>query len=130
MRGDWQWGSLADTEEDMTLPERYCSAVGTYCLHAHNGLLHLGDIRDVVLIGLELLLLYPFVDAYHQFSGDVCAIIHACSVRREVGRWRKDVLEACSQRGEAPTRLMLPKGGLDFVLSLFQSLQWLAAHIH
>lgn len=53
-----------------------CSVGGTYCLHAHDGLLHLGDIRDVVLIGLELLLLYPFIDAYHQLPGDVGTIIH------------------------------------------------------
>lgn len=53
-----------------------CSVVGTYRLHAHNGLLHLGDIRDVVLIGLELLLLYPFIDAHHQLPGDVGTVIH------------------------------------------------------
>lgn len=50
--------------------------VGTYCLHAHDGLLHFGDIRDMVLIGLELLLLYPFIDAYHQLPWDVCTVIH------------------------------------------------------
>lgn len=50
--------------------------VDTHCLHAHDGLLHLGDVRDVVLIGLELLLLYPLIDAYHQLPGDVSAIVH------------------------------------------------------
>lgn len=50
--------------------------MGTYRLHAHDGLLHLGDVCDVVLIGLELLLLDPFIDAYHQLSGDVSAVIH------------------------------------------------------
>lgn len=30
----------------------------------------------MVLIGLELLLLYPFVDAYYKLPGDVGAIIH------------------------------------------------------
>lgn len=116
--------------EDVTPPGDYCSAAGTHCLHAHDGLLHLGDICDVVLIGLELLLLYPFVDAHYQLPGDVSAIIHTWSMRRGVGKWRKEGSEACSQRGEAPTRLMLPKGGLDFALSLFQNLQWLATHIH
>lgn len=67
-------------------PQGYCSTAGTHCLHAHDGLLHLGDIRDVVLIGLELLLLYPFVDAHHQLPGDVCAIIHTCGERKEAGR--------------------------------------------
>lgn len=50
--------------------------VVTYRLHAHDGLLHLGDVCDVVLIGFELLLLDPFIDAYHQLSGDVSTIIH------------------------------------------------------
>lgn len=30
----------------------------------------------MILIGFELLLLYPFIDAHHQLSGDVSAIIH------------------------------------------------------
>lgn len=50
--------------------------VVTYRLHAHDGLFHLGDVCDVVLIGFELLLLDPFIDAYHQLSGDVSTIIH------------------------------------------------------
>lgn len=48
----------------------------TYRLHAHDGFLHLGDICDMVLIGFELLLLDPLIDAHHQFSGDIRAIIH------------------------------------------------------
>lgn len=50
--------------------------MGPYRLHAHDGLLHLGDICDMVLIGFELLLLDPFIDAYHQLSGDVRTVIH------------------------------------------------------
>lgn len=54
-----------------------CSpCVGTYRLHAHDRLLHLGDVCDMVLIGLELLLLDPLIDANHQLSGDVRAVIH------------------------------------------------------
>ena len=60
----------------MTPRSERCSVVGTYCLHAHDGLLHLGDIRDVVLVRLELLLLNPFVDADHQLPGDVSPVIH------------------------------------------------------
>lgn len=78
-KGGARWGLGSDGRGS-----ECCSVVGTYCLHAHDGLLHLGDIRDVVLIGLELLLLYPFVDAYHQFPGDVGTIIH--TYQHGVGR--------------------------------------------
>lgn len=58
-------------------PAEHCDpTVGTYSLHAHDGLLHLGDVRDVVLVGLELLLLNPLVDADHQLPGDVGTVIH------------------------------------------------------
>ena len=56
--------------------EHHDPTVGTYSLHAHDGLLHRGDVRDVVLIGPELLLLNPLVDADHQLPGDVGTVIH------------------------------------------------------
>lgn len=109
MKGGGRRESLADTGEDMTPTGEYCSAAGTYCLHAHDGLLHLGDICDMVLIGLELLLLYPFIDAYHQLPGDVSAIIYTWSGRRGASRWRREVSETWSQRGEAPSQTNAPK---------------------
>lgn len=48
----------------------------TYRFHAHDGLLHLGDIGDVVLVGAQLPLLYPFIDPHHHVSGDVCSVVH------------------------------------------------------
>ena len=58
-------------------PAEHCDpTVGTYSLHAHDVLLHLGDVRDVVLVGLELLLLNPLVDADHQLPGDGGTVIH------------------------------------------------------
>lgn len=64
--------------------------IGTYRLHAHDGLLHLGDICDVVLIGFELLLLDPFIDAYHQLSGDVSTIIHTYQFGRKAQSLRQE----------------------------------------
>lgn len=69
-------GWVARCGEEVKSGQGVPLSTGTYRLHAHDGLLHLGDVCDVVLIGLELLLLDPFIDAYHQLSGDVSAVIH------------------------------------------------------
>lgn len=100
MKGGGRRESLADTGEDVTPTEECCSAAGTYCLHAYDGLLHLGDICDMVLIGLELLLLYPFIDANHQLSRDVSAIIHTWSGRRGARRWRGRCQRPGAREGE------------------------------
>lgn len=71
--------------------------VGTYRLHAHDGLLHLGDICDMVLIGLELLLLDPFIDAYHQLPGDVSAVIHTYQCGRARASDKRDMVSHHSE---------------------------------
>lgn len=96
----------------------------TYCLHAHDGLLHLGDIRDMVLVGLELLLLDPFIDADYQLPGDVGAVIHTCGW---TWTWRgKGVSGAWSQRREAPYLTAAPEGWPGCCLVPVPNLQWLA----
>lgn len=93
------------------------SAGGTYRLHAHDGLLHLGDVCDMVLIGLELPLLYPFIDAYHQLPGDVGAVIHAYEEQEgEARRWRRGASEV-----GASTTLMLLKGAWILPCPCFQA---------
>lgn len=74
----WPEGEACDPSPfPFSPPAKHCdTTVGTYSLHAHDGLLHLGDVRDVVLVGLELLLLNPLVDADHQLPGDVGTVIH------------------------------------------------------
>lgn len=52
--------------------------------HAHDGLLHLGDVGDVILVGAQLPLLYPLVDAHHHVSGNVRSVVHACERNRRV----------------------------------------------
>lgn len=48
----------------------------SYRFHAHDGLLHLGDVGDVVFVGAQLPLLYSLVDPHHHVSGDVCSVVH------------------------------------------------------
>lgn len=45
--------------------------------HANDGLLHLGDVGDVVLVGAQLSHLYSLVDAHHHVTGDVGPVVHA-----------------------------------------------------
>lgn len=73
------WGQMILTPSTSTLqPPCQLSTVTWWApsLHAHDGLLHFGDVRDVVLIGLELLLLNPLVDASHQLPEVIGTIIH------------------------------------------------------
>lgn len=48
----------------------------SYRLHAHDGLLHLGDVGDVVLVGAQLPQLDPLVDSHHHVSGNVGSVVH------------------------------------------------------
>lgn len=54
---------------------------GTHRFLSHDELLHLLHLRDVVLVGLELPLADPFVNADEGVSRDVLPVIHT---------WRAD----------------------------------------
>lgn len=48
----------------------------THCFQAQDGLLHPAHVGDVILVGAQLSLLDPFVNARHHLPGDVRSIIH------------------------------------------------------
>lgn len=48
---------------------------GSYRFHAHDGLLHLGDVGDVVFVGAQLPQLYSLVDPHHHVPGDVSSVV-------------------------------------------------------